>query len=86
MTTINELGSAHEAGEKYFSGDRTGSAGDGDSSANSHDANSARAPAAVRYALFSVLGAVIAGALYLVAVRGDALLADLSAIAALICG
>ncbi len=48
--------------------------------------DTARAPAAVRYAVITVIGLVVAGALYLLAVRGDALLADLSAIAALICG
>jgi hypothetical protein len=35
-------------------------------------------PAGVRRALFAVLGLVLAGALYLIAVRGEALLADLS--------
>lgn len=45
-----------------------------------------RAPPAVRYAVIALIGLLIVGALYLGAVRGDALLADLSAIAALICG
>jgi len=36
-------------------------------------------PAGVRRALFAALGIVLAGALYLIAVRGEALLADLSA-------
>ena len=37
-------------------------------------------PAAVRRTLFSVIGLVFAGALYLIAVRGQALLVDLSAL------
>lgn len=36
-------------------------------------------PAGVRRMLFAALGLVLAGALYLVAVRGEALLLDLSA-------
>jgi hypothetical protein len=36
-------------------------------------------PPTVRRALYAVLGIVLAGALYLIAVRGEALLADLSA-------
>ena len=36
-------------------------------------------PADVRRVLFAALGIVLAGALYLIAVRGEALLADLSA-------
>lgn len=36
-------------------------------------------PAGVRRALFALVGLVLAGALYLIAVRGEALLADLSA-------
>ncbi len=45
-----------------------------------HEADTARdkMPAAVRRALFSVIGLVFAGALYLIAVRGQALLVDLS--------
>ncbi len=39
-------------------------------------------PGRVRRALFAVLGIVLAGALYLVAVRGEALLLDLSALRA----
>ena len=39
-------------------------------------------PAGVRRALFSALGIVLAGALYLVAVRGEALLLDLAALRA----
>lgn len=35
-------------------------------------------PRGVRRALFAVLGIVFAGALYLIAVRGEALLVDLS--------
>jgi hypothetical protein len=37
-------------------------------------------PAAVRRALLAVVGILLAGALYLIAVRGEALLADLSAL------
>lgn len=37
-------------------------------------------PAGVRRALFAVVGLVFAGALYLIAVRGEALLVDLSAL------
>ena len=37
-------------------------------------------PVAVRAALFVALGATLAGALYLIAVRGEALLVDLSAL------
>jgi hypothetical protein len=39
-------------------------------------------PPAVRRALFAVLGVLLAGALYLVAVRGEALLLDLAALRA----
>jgi len=39
-----------------------------------------RMPAAVRRTLFGVIGLVFAGALYLIAVRGQALLVDLSAL------
>lgn len=55
-------------------------------SAADRTASGIQMPATVRRALFIVLSLVIAGGLYLLAVRGDALLADLSAIAALICG
>jgi hypothetical protein len=37
-------------------------------------------PAVVRWAVFGVVGLVFAGALYLVSVRGEALLLDLSAL------
>ena len=37
-------------------------------------------PGAVRWAVLGVVGLVLAGALYLVAVRGEALLFDLSAL------
>ncbi|MBU1210036.1 MAG: hypothetical protein KJ587_02040 [Alphaproteobacteria bacterium] len=43
-------------------------------------------PRTLRFSLTALLAAVVAGALYLLAVRGDALLSDLAAIAALICG
>jgi hypothetical protein len=39
-------------------------------------------PRGVRRALFGALGLLLAGALYLVAVRGEALLLDLSALRA----
>ena len=47
-----------------------------------HEADTARdrMPAAVRRTLFSVIGLMFAGALYLIAVRGQALLVDLSAL------
>jgi len=41
-----------------------------------------RAPASARRALFAALGLVLAGALYLIAVRGEALLLDLAALRA----
>lgn len=37
-------------------------------------------PAGVRRALFAAVGLLLAGALYLIAVRGEALIADLSAL------
>ena len=37
-------------------------------------------PAGVRLAVFGVVGLVFAGALYLISVRGQALLVDLSAL------
>lgn len=43
-------------------------------------------PRSVRLAVVVLLAMIMAGALYLLAVRGDALLADLAAVAALICG
>ncbi len=45
-----------------------------------------RMPRSVQVGLFVLLGLIISGSLYLIAVRGDALLADLAAVAALICG
>lgn len=48
--------------------------------------DSRRMPVPVRLGLLAVVAGLVVGALYLLAVRGDALLADLSAIAALICG
>ncbi len=52
------------------------------SQSHRHEADTARdkMPAAVRRTLFSVIGLVFAGALYLIAVRGQALLVDLSAL------
>jgi hypothetical protein len=44
-----------------------------------------RMPAGVRWALLGVLGALLAGALYLIAVRGEALLVDLSALSRIFC-
>lgn len=43
-------------------------------------------PGWVRGTVFTVIGLAVAAGLYLLAVRGDALLADLSSIAMLICG
>lgn len=43
-------------------------------------------PVGVVWALRVFVGGLIAGGLYLMAVRGDVLLQDLSRIAALICG
>lgn len=47
-----------------------------------HEADTTRdrMPASVRLAVFGVVGLVFAGALYLLAVRGQALLVDLSAL------
>ena len=45
-----------------------------------------RMPRSVQIGLFVLLGLIISGSLYLLAVRGDALLADLAAVAAFICG
>ncbi len=47
-----------------------------------HEAARQLLPRGVRRALFAVLGIVLAGALYLVAVRGEALLLDLAALRA----
>lgn len=43
-------------------------------------------PTWVRRVVFAIVGLVIAGGLYLITVRGDVLLADLSALVTLICG
>lgn len=47
-----------------------------------HEADTARdrMPAGARLAVLGVVGAVLIGALYLIAVRGQALLVDLSAL------
>lgn len=45
-----------------------------------------RMPARVRGIVFLLAGLAFAGGLYLIAVRGDVLLADLSALVTLICG
>ena len=50
------------------------------------DADRQEMPRSVKIGLYFVLGLIVTGALYLMAVRGDALLGDLAAIAALICG
>jgi hypothetical protein len=42
------------------------------------DAARERMPARMRWALLAVVGLVLAGALYLISVRGQALLVDLS--------
>jgi hypothetical protein len=47
--------------------------------AGRHDART-RMPLSVRRWLFAAVGLLLAGALYLVAVRGEALLLDLSAL------
>jgi hypothetical protein len=44
-----------------------------------------RMPAGVRWALLAVVGALLAGALYLIAVRGEALLVDLSTLSRIFC-
>ena len=49
------------------------------------DRDPSRMPAGVKAGLWSLLALLLAGALYLVAVRGDALLIDLSAIGAIFC-
>ena len=42
-------------------------------------------PGAVRWAVFATVGLVLAGALYLVSVRGEALLLDLAALGRIFC-
>lgn len=42
-------------------------------------------PGGVRWAVLGVLGLMFAGALYLIAVRGEALLLDLSALGRIFC-
>jgi hypothetical protein len=42
-------------------------------------------PGAVRWAVLAAIGLVLAGALYLVAVRGEALLLDLSKLGRIFC-
>jgi hypothetical protein len=51
------------------------------------DLNEARQamPGAVRWTVVGVLGLVLAGALYLVSVRGEALLLDLAALGRIFC-
>jgi hypothetical protein len=44
-----------------------------------------RMPAAVRWALLGAVGALLVGALYLIAVRGQALLVDLQALSRIFC-
>lgn len=44
-----------------------------------------RMPRALRYALFGSVAALVAGALYLIAVRGQALLVDLQALGRIFC-
>ncbi len=50
------------------------------------NADRQRMPRSIKIGLYVLLAAIIAGSLYLLAVRGDALLGDLAAVAALICG
>jgi hypothetical protein len=47
-----------------------------------HDAARASMPVAVRLAVLAVAGLICLGALYLISVRGEALLLDLSALGA----
>ena len=42
-------------------------------------------PGAVRWAVFAAIGLALLGALYLVAVRGEALMLDLSALGRIFC-
>jgi hypothetical protein len=42
-------------------------------------------PRAVRYALLATVGALLSGALFLIAVRGEALLLDLQSVARFLC-
>jgi len=44
-----------------------------------------RMPPAVRYALLATVGALLSGALFLIAVRGEALLLDLQSVARFLC-
>jgi hypothetical protein len=44
-----------------------------------------RMPGAVRWAVLAAVGLALAGALYLVSVRGEALLLDLSALGRIFC-
>jgi hypothetical protein len=44
-----------------------------------------RMPAGVRWALLGAVGALLAGALYLIAVRGEALLVDLQSLSRIFC-
>jgi hypothetical protein len=44
-----------------------------------------RMPVGVRWVLLGVVGALFAGAIYLIAVRGDALLIDLQALSRVFC-
>lgn len=53
---------------------------------NSRVGRSGEMPKPVRYAVVTALIGIVFGALYLLAVRGDALLSDLAGIVALICG
>ncbi len=52
------------------------------SQGHTHEADTARdrMPAGARFAVLGVVGLVLTGALYLIAVRGQALLVDLSAL------
>jgi hypothetical protein len=49
------------------------------------EAGRARMPAGLRWALIGVVGALFAGALYLIAVRGEALLVDLQGLSRVFC-
>lgn len=54
--------------------------------AGSEDTDRQQMPSSIKIGLYVLLGVIISGSLYLLAVRGDALLSDLAAIAALVCG
>jgi hypothetical protein len=50
-----------------------------------HDAARQSMPGGVRWAVLAAVGLVLVGAIYLVSVRGEALLLDLSALGRIFC-